>query len=145
MIGEMRFAMVAATMGERNDCTVRALAVALDIPYETSHARLAQLGRKPKHGFPFYRAAEALKANRLALPSQRRVTVGSCLAIPRLAAGRYVVRVAKHVFAVVDGVPSERINPRQVVTSVWDFTASDRPAVAEEPIRLSRAVQMSLF
>jgi hypothetical protein len=46
--------------GETNDCTVRALAIAADLPYPVAHAVLAKHGRAPRRGcvpdvsFPAY-------------------------------------------------------------------------------------------
>jgi hypothetical protein len=38
---------------ETNDCTVRALAVAVGVPYRDAHASLARAGRQPRHGMYF--------------------------------------------------------------------------------------------
>lgn len=38
----------AQSLGEKADCAVRAIAVACNVPYETAHAKLCELGRR--HG-----------------------------------------------------------------------------------------------
>ena len=43
----------SAKLGEQNDCTVIALALACDAPYAEAHAVLAELGRKPGRGIYF--------------------------------------------------------------------------------------------
>jgi hypothetical protein len=86
--------------GETNDCTVRATAILLNQKYAEAHAALAQCGRKPKDGFNYPKAAKKLGL-------QPRPEF-SCKTVQRvlqeLPPGRFVLRISKHVFAVVDGV-----------------------------------------
>ena len=42
--------VLARSMGENNDCAVKAIALACNVPYATAHATLAQLGRKKGRG-----------------------------------------------------------------------------------------------
>jgi hypothetical protein len=48
--------------GERNDCTVKALAVAARIPYEEAHKTLRGYGRRNGHGFYHTFIVKDLKA-----------------------------------------------------------------------------------
>jgi hypothetical protein len=47
--------------GEKRDCTVRALAIAADIPYSEAHALMALEGRRPKCGMYGFNVESALK------------------------------------------------------------------------------------
>jgi len=86
-------------LDEKKDCTVRALALAGGVKYPAAHAVLAGLGRLNKKSFRFWEAAQVLKfSERIELSRRRLQTV-----LPELKKGRYIVSVAGHVFAVVDG------------------------------------------
>lgn len=96
---------------ERADCTVRATATVLGIPYAEAHAKLKALGRKNRRGFNLF-SPQCQKALGLKMRHPGGVTVGAML--PELQQGRFIVYVSHHVFAVVDGkvfdhsVPNER-------------------------------------
>lgn len=49
--------------GERNDCTVKALALACDIPYEQAHAEMAATGRKNGRGHYYFSLNKAIQAH----------------------------------------------------------------------------------
>lgn len=103
---------------EANDCTVRATALALRMPYVVARAKLGQLGRKPRRGFTFREpVVKALGFE--ALPEYSCRSWASVKAsLP--ATGAFVVRIRRHVFAVVDGVPSETDwSPRTQVRMVY--------------------------
>ena len=100
---------------EKNDCTVRALAMAKTIAYDEAHAMLAAAGRLPRKGFAFnkfmkkqsfakWQAFQAVKGQ------QRMRILPFCEAHPR---GTYIVKVAKHVYAVIDGVVYDDVLPRE--------------------------------
>ena len=86
---------------EKRDCTVRAVAVCLELSYADAHAIMASLGRKEKDGFTF---RSKTVGDRLGL--ELRPELG-CLrletVLPELQQGRFIVRVGRHVFAVVNG------------------------------------------
>ena len=89
-----------AGVKERADCTVRAVAACLDIPYMEAHARLEDMGRHKRCRFRFAAAtAEALGL-------QMRADL-SCMTIAKamnsMQIGRFIVRIQHHVFAVVEG------------------------------------------
>ena len=119
---------------ERNDCTVRATAIALDITYADAHARMAKLGRKPRKG-----ARYALCAPKLGMIA--RPDLGhKCwkTVAPLLTSGRFVIRVAHHVFAVVDGVPSEYSKPLRRIKMVYEVP----PSHGAEEISVADAANM---
>jgi len=102
---------------ETRDCTVRATAIALDITYAAAHQRLAAMGRKPRKGMHYEEVI-----NRLGLSRRPDLSGGSWKTLaPKLAKGRFVVRVTHHVFAVVDGVVSEYVLPGKRIKMVYEY------------------------
>lgn len=103
---------------ERNDCGVRALAIAANVPYAEAHRALELCGRKPNHGTYSHQAERAFEL--LTLRSMERVDVhalrteaakGRYYCWPTITQflkahpkGRYFVCSQRHAFAVVDGV-----------------------------------------
>ena len=119
---------------ERNDCTVRATAIAFNTTYAVAHARMAELGRKPRKG-----ARYVFAAPRLGLVERRDLYASTWKTLaPKLASGRFVVRVAHHVFAVVDGVPSEYVKPLKRIKSVYEVP----PSYGAETINPADAANM---
>lgn len=96
-----------AGLRERRDCTVRATAAVLDITYPEAHSRLESIGRKRGKGFPFKEAAPKLGLETCPELSCRRL--GEIL--PEMHEGRFVVRIARHVFAVINGVIHDTVPP----------------------------------
>lgn len=110
------------TVGDRNDCTVRAFSKAVGCDYNTARANLAAFGRKPNHGvrwWDFVKWYQGKSCNGRTLremdlaktedgwkhPARQQCTqyktVGQFVAAhPR---GRYVMRVSRHVIPLVDG------------------------------------------
>lgn len=120
----------AVRMNEINDCSVKALALALNIPYEMAHADLAAHGRKPRSGTYSDQVLNVLRdwgvnmsmafwpRNRLSwdsLLSEYNVTnvirerwttftIGSMMRDhPITARGTWIVFVNKHVLTVRNG------------------------------------------
>src|ERR1043165_6455934 len=88
----------AGFSGERADCTVRALAACLGIPYAEAHARLKAQGRKDRCRFTFRLHSEALGFELVPELSGKRLSH----VLAEIPSGRFLVRVSKHIFAVVD-------------------------------------------
>jgi len=90
--------------GEQLDCTVRAFAIARGVPYIEAHAELSRLGRLPGKGFKFRVVAQKRPDlfTRQYLPKGERRRVRTLLRT--LPPGRHVLRIHRHVFAVVDGI-----------------------------------------
>ena len=109
----------AAGVKECSDCTVRATAAAFGIPYTDAHQKLAAVGRKNRHGVQFKKIYK-----QLGLQFHQRWYKGCPVekvlrTLP--PTGRFVVRVTRHVFAVVDGkvIDDSVPNPRQRVKEVY--------------------------
>jgi len=84
---------------ERADCTVRAAAHAMGIDYASAHALLKKHGRKSKCGCKWKLMAPVLGFEIVPELSCRQLKS----ILPEMEHGRFVVRMAHHVFAVVDG------------------------------------------
>jgi len=95
---------------ERKDCTVRATALVLGIPYPAAHNLLASVGRKDRHGLDFGRYADKLGFE--ALPE---LTGGGLRAVLlRLdPAKNYLLTLTGHAMAVVRGVIVDNVLTRK--------------------------------
>lgn len=113
-------ATVIVPSRERADCSVRALAAAAGYPYETAAKVVAAWGRKSRASMPWSKWVPGMLRNGFEMaPEAAGVTVET--ALKALPAGRYVFRVPRHVFAVVDGVAHDHkpVNPRQRVKMAY--------------------------
>ena len=101
---------------ERKDCTVRAIAAACDVPYSVAHAEMERRGRVNGKGFGFYQSVK----NNPVFCGKRLVPVYDwndhnhkciclCTARKRFPKGRYIIRKAKHAFALIDGSRPPRV------------------------------------
>lgn len=98
---------------ERNDCSVRALSIALNVDYETIHKLCAKNGREPKKGFDTHRAFGMSFGRRKKTVifkgikiSYRKVgkhqpTIPTFL--KKHPTGRFVCVKSRHAFAIIDG------------------------------------------
>jgi hypothetical protein len=114
-------------LGERKDCSVRALAVATGMGYAKAHAHFEREGRRFGRGTSFCTTATVhdslgLKLVPLAgnaiLPMPRyRPTLAQFLRKhPR---GRFVLHRSGHAFAVIDGVVHDWATGTGARTRVW--------------------------
>lgn len=108
---------------QKNDCTVRALALARNLPYDEAYDILKAAGRKCERGFQFpdwiNRQPWATKMPFPAIKGQRRMNPAYFTeAYPR---GAFIARVAKHVFAVIDGVVLDTAenSPDRCIYTAW--------------------------
>jgi hypothetical protein len=83
---------------------VVAYSVARGVPYAEAHAKLSEIGRKRGCSIHWRKHAECLGFEMR--PEFSCMTVEKALAA--MPPGRFVVRIARHVFAVVDGVATDR-------------------------------------
>lgn len=91
---------------QKNDCTVRALALSRGMPYDEAYDRLKLAGRGCGERFDLGRWLDdqdwATKIPFPAVKGQPRMNpVEFCRLYP---VGTFVLRVSKHVFTVIDGV-----------------------------------------
>ena len=101
---------------QKNDCAVRACAIATGLPYDQVYNELAALGRRCGRGTDrkvlvgwlrqraTYQAFQAVAGQRRLDLEAFRKTIG--------ATGSWVARVAGHVTAVIDGAIHDTSHPR---------------------------------
>jgi len=117
---------------QKNDCTVRALAIATNLTYDDAYDVLAKAGRKCSKGFHFRdwaknRTVAGYKLIHHSFPAvkgQRRMNLASfCERFPN---GRYILKTAKHVVAVIDGILMDTVEvlPNRCVYSCWELVKS---------------------
>ena len=118
---------------QRNDCTVRALALACGVTYDSAYDELAEAGRRCGRGFEFGTwAGTAHFAGRTfrwigfpAVKGQQRMNpAGFADQHPR---GRYILKTAKHVLACVDGMLHDTAapDPGRCVYGAWAVETAD--------------------
>lgn len=99
----------SAELGEDNDCSVKAVALACGLPYDAAHAAFEDAGRRHGRGVltpQIFKALKVLKINtqpisHLRQPNGSRYTPRTISRL--LPFGRYLVYTRGHVFALVDG------------------------------------------
>lgn len=117
---------------ERNDCTVRACATASGLSYEEVNEAFRQMGKARGKGCDsiYQNWLIDLGAERIAFPAQkgqpRMNPVRFCAEHPK---GRYVVKTARHVTAVVDGVWCDSFIPSvdRCIYVAWRLPCGSRP------------------
>lgn len=108
-------------MGEKNDCSVKALAIACNMSYEEAHALCARHGRKPRRGMKTKQIIEAVAEAGYVLeriiPQQfiqqypgvhkglKCITTHHPVRFPNVWAHKatYLAFQTSHVLAIVDG------------------------------------------
>lgn len=110
---------------QKNDCTVRALALARGLAYDDAYDRLKEGGRKCSRGFRFSdwlnRQDWATRISFPAVKGQRRMNPATF--VTQYPRGRYVCQVAKHVFVVIDGVVYDTFEnrPDRCIYAAWEI------------------------
>ena len=91
---------------QKNDCTVRALALTRGLSYDTAYDVLANAGRQCSKGFHIGDWLDLQPwATKLSFPAVKGQSRMNPVAFAsQFPAGRYICRTAKHVYAVIDGV-----------------------------------------
>ena len=119
-----------AGMNERRDCTVRALAIVADLPYQEAHSMLKNSGRRDGHKFGMVNWMSA-RATGTALYCVGKFKISRVWGLgsnvgPFLAKelpGRYMVIVRGHCFAVINGTALDTYapRPRKKIVCVFKF------------------------
>ena len=108
---------------ERNDCTVRTLAITTKTPYLRAFAILSNAGRKRNRGFYIQKF---LKTNKRVcghffkkLSFRNPITVNKF--VQRYPTGTYYVLIRGHVFAIMNGTVYDTIEPKpgQRIKMAW--------------------------
>jgi hypothetical protein len=114
---------------QKNDCTVRALAIAADLPYDEAYDMLMQSGRKSHRGFNFKgwlkKVGNVVNGYRFTweayLATKGQARMNPVRFAKEKASGRYIVRTAKHVNTVIDGVSHDtfRTYDQRCIYGAW--------------------------
>ena len=108
---------------QKNDCTVRALSIARDIPYDEAYETLKAAGRECSKGFDFVRwIARQPFATKISFPAKKgepRMDLFNFCDIH--LEGTYILRVAGHVVACVNSVVYDTVKLREnrCVYTAW--------------------------
>ena len=111
---------------QSNDCTVRAIAIAMGLDYDDAYDWLAAEGRESWSRFnidEFLKDRGARKISFPAVKGKPRMNPATfCKEFPK---GRYICNVAKHVFAVVDGVVHDAFEnrPNRCIYTAYEISA----------------------
>jgi len=113
---------------EKNDCTVRALAISTNKPYDEAYCILQSFGRKPNKGTNI---RKFFKNNKIVLGFwfkklrfRKQITLNKF--VKKHPTGTFYVRITKHVFVVKDGVTIDMTKPRTYcrITDAWEVLSS---------------------
>jgi len=100
-------AVISSRLGENNDCTVKAVAIACQVPYEEAHEYLRSIGRKwgRGHRWQINGHGYAERLDKLGIEGEEiEVKSKTVKTLAReLTKGNYMVKVKGHVLAIVDG------------------------------------------
>ena len=114
----LRFSEERKMMGERNDCAVRATAVALQQSYNEVHEQYRKVGRKNLRGVRTYMIEDVLKQNLIGFNKKTALeflesadwnrrqcpTVKTVIKNPKFQVGTHIVITRNHVFTIKDGI-----------------------------------------
>lgn len=136
------------TIGERNDCTVKAVAIACQIPYKEAHQYLRNLGRKRGCGWyesDHWRGMRHISGyvdnlHKIGVEHEqievRSKTVSQI--VNELKSGHYMVKVRGHILALVDGkVEDWTAGRRHRVQKVYKIKNPRTLQKVEEPVVIS--------
>jgi hypothetical protein len=107
---------------EARDCTVRALAHVLDMPYSEAHATMASFGRKPRRGVPRMDVVRAYASKGLTyIRRSDRPTLAQFMREDGAKHDRLVVNQTGHVFAIINGpqLDTAKCGPRTRVQGYY--------------------------
>jgi len=113
------YAALGNGFDERNDCAVRATALALCLDYSVVHKAFLKHGRKPRHrSLPFVTRRAILEFANV-FPTYEPKTLLSQF-VKDHNVGHYIVHVRGHLFALCDGVVFDwTLAGRRKVLGYW--------------------------
>ena len=107
-----------AALNERNDCTVRAIASGLRIPYKEAHTLAKHVGREHRRGMRTFQIEDVLAGQLLGFNRKTSCeflqkadwnkracpTVAQVMRMPKFQTGVHMLLVKGHAFTVKDGI-----------------------------------------
>ncbi len=94
------------SLGETNDCAVKAVAIVTNTPYKVVHKMMAKRGRKPRKGTYIHTTLAVLKDLGVWVERNDKLFKSSTInqlkhELPKK--GRFLVRTSSHILACVNG------------------------------------------
>ncbi|MDK9702457.1 MAG: hypothetical protein OEL20_04905 [Sulfuritalea sp.] len=116
---------------QKNDCTVRAVALVRHLSYDDAYDLLAAAGRECRRGFNIVDwLATQPWARKIPFPAVKgKPRMNPATFVKQFPTGTYICRVAKHVFAVRNGVVLDDFEniPNRCIYSAWAIDSDRRP------------------
>jgi hypothetical protein len=115
---------------DKKNCTVIALAITADIPYDKAHRIAKDAGRQDNRGF---RSEKLIKyyntkfgRNQFRKVKRKPITVQKF--IKTHPQGRYYVRRKGHAYAIINGMVFDRQDPKPLerIKEAWKFVGNER-------------------
>jgi len=135
-------AVISHRLGENNDCTVKAVAIACQVTYDEAHGYLKSLGRKwgrghhwagNGHGYTERLDKLGIEGEEIEFKSKTVKTLAR-----ELTKGHYMVKVRGHVLAIIDGKVEDWTAGRQHrVLKVMKIKNPRNLQKIEEPVVIS--------
>ena len=96
---------ISLALNEYNDCAVKAISIACDVPYKVAHQALSKAGRRNRcgaHGSELKAAIKSLGFKQEVIKVDAK-TVAKIASDPAVQSGYFLAYVNCHVAAVVNG------------------------------------------
>ncbi len=93
------------SFNESRDCTVKAVAIACNVPYKVAHKAMSDNGRKPRQGAYPFQTHNAIKSLGFKVEMTHRFTAKTITTLARELPSRgvFIVHVRGHVLACRGG------------------------------------------
>jgi len=109
---------------EKNDCTVRALAIATETSYIKAYMKLAAAGRKRNKGFYICKIlkAKSIHFNHVFKKLSFRKSITLQKFLKKYSKGTFYVQKRGHVFVIRDGVVIDTFRPGAytMIVKAWE-------------------------
>ena len=127
-------------MFENNDCSVKAVSIACDVPYRVAHKALKKYGRQSRRGsrLPMIYASCEILGFKMEKVAHIAKTVGQLPRDPHTQNGFYMAHVSGHILAIVNGkVEDWSEGSKRIVRGLYKVTPTvSRNESAERKAKL---------
>lgn len=110
---------------QRNDCTVRALAIACSLSYDDAYDLLKAAGRLSSRRFQIAPWLDRQEwATRIRFPAVKgQQRMNPALFVRQFPQGRFICKAAKHVLVVIDGAVFDATEnrPDRCIYTAWEI------------------------
>ena len=122
--------------GEKGDCAVKAVAIALDLSSDEAHTLCAEYGRKPRDGMMSVSIHAAIRSRGAEL-RRVNVTAPTVRALQRMLPneGVFIAHIADHILSIKDGLVQDWSRGRLGrIMSVYEVIPKNRKKEAVKRI-----------